>query len=261
MKNAFTNITSTDNPRYRQLGKLLASARERRKQGLAVLEGIHLLQAWAEAGRQAVFLAVRRGSMANTEIQALLQHFAACEGIVLENALFDAIAPVDTSTGIMAVIRPVAVEKKAQPQLAILLENIQDPGNLGSIIRTAAAAGCGAVHLSRGCAEAWSPKALRAGMGAQFLVPVLEQEDLPLVAASYEQVLATSLTASQSLYTIDLRPRSAFLFGNEGAGLSAELLACATHPVRIPMPGLVESLNVAAAVAICLFEQVRQVMG
>ncbi|MDH4276009.1 MAG: RNA methyltransferase, partial [Gammaproteobacteria bacterium] len=144
------------------------------------------------------------------------------------------------------------------PACAVLLENIQDPGNLGGLLRTAAAAGAGAVYLSAGCTEAWSPKALRAGMGAHFLLQIHEQQDLTKIATQYTTSVATQLHAANSIYDVVLGDSVAFIFGNEGAGLSADLARCATHHVHIPMPGKMESLNVAAAAAICLFERVRQ---
>ena len=144
----------------------------------------------------------------------------------------------------------------------MLLEDIQDPGNLGSMLRSAAAAGCDSVFLSQDCADAWSPKVLRAAMGGHFALRIYEQQDLPGVAKAFSgTLLATSLHATHSLYDCDLRGNVAFLIGNEGAGLSADLLGLATQKITIPMPGQVESLNAAAATAICLFEAVRQREG
>jgi TrmH family RNA methyltransferase len=149
-----------------------------------------------------------------------------------------------------------------QSRFALLLEDIQDPGNLGSMLRSAAAAGCDAVFLSQGCADAWSPKVLRAAMGGHFVLRIYERQDLPDVAKAFSgTLLATSLQAIHSLYDCDLRGNVAFLIGNEGAGLSADLLNRATQKISIPMPGKVESLNAAAATAICLFEAVRQRKG
>jgi TrmH family RNA methyltransferase len=149
----------------------------------------------------------------------------------------------------------------ADSRFALLLEDIQDPGNLGSMLRSAAAAGCDAVFLSTGCADAWSPKVLRAAMGGHFVLNIHERQDLPGVANAFPgTLLAASLQAKRSLYDCDLRGNIAFLVGNEGAGLSAGLLDMATQTVAIPMPGKIESLNAAAATAICLFEAVRQRM-
>jgi len=256
----FKHITSADNPQFKQLKKLATSARERRKTGQTLLDGVHLLHALADAGGVPQLLIVREGGQDSVEIGQCLARFPQVPVLLFAAALFDVIAPVETPTGVLALLHIVA-PASGTCQCAVLLENIQDPGNLGSIIRTAAAAGVDAVFLSKGCAEAWSPKALRAGMGAHFVLAIHEQQELTDATAHFDAVVATRLDAERSLYEVDLRGAVAFVFGNEGAGLSPELSACATHGVRIPMPGQVESLNVAAAVAVCLFERVRQLGG
>lgn len=251
-------ITSADNPQYKQLKKLAASARERRGCGQTLLDGVHLLQALADAGGAVDLLIVRQGSGDDLEIQRCLNLFANTATIELSPALFDALSPVETPVGILALYTTPKHDDSITPELALLLENIQDPGNIGTILRTAAAAGVEAVYLSKGCAEAWSPKALRAAMGAHFVLAIHEQVDLVQLCAHLPRVIATRLDAAQPLYELNLHGSVAFLFGNEGAGLSDELAQCATDNVTIPMPGRVESLNVAAAAAVCLFERVRQ---
>ena len=177
-----------------------------------------------------------------------------------DNNLFASLSELKTPSGILALIeQPEPSVSPAQSQFCLLLEEVQDPGNLGSMLRSAAAAGCDAVFLSEGCADAWSPKVLRAGMGGHFVLSIHESADLLDVAAAFQgKLLAGSLTAKTGLYDLDLHGKLAFAFGNEGAGLSENLLAAATQKITIPMPGKVESLNVAAAAAICLFEAVRQ---
>jgi TrmH family RNA methyltransferase len=139
---------------------------------------------------------------------------------------------------------------------------VQDPGNVGSMLRSAAAAGVARVLLSKHCAFAWSPKVLRAGQGAHFCLDIHEDVDLPAWARAYRasdaEVVATVAAGGTSLFAAPLAGRVALAIGNEGTGLSAELAAQATQRVTIPMPGGVESLNAAAAAAICLFECVRQ---
>ncbi|HSQ04408.1 MAG TPA: RNA methyltransferase, partial [Burkholderiales bacterium] len=142
---------------------------------------------------------------------------------------------------------------------SLLLEDIQDPGNLGSILRSAAAAGVGQVVLSRGSVHAWSPRVLRAGMGAHFALQIHEDADLlKSVTAFRGRVVATRQDAPRVVFDADLTGTVALLFGNEGGGLPASLLQAAHDVVSIPMPGKSESLNVAAAAAVCLFERVRQ---
>lgn len=255
---AMKHIRSADNPQYKRLKKLAGSARERRQCGQTLLDGVHVLSALADAGGELELIVLRAGSESEPEIARCVARFGSLPTLVLSAALFDALSPVEHPTGVLGLFSiPRPAEQRTD--CCVLLEAIQDPGNLGGILRTAAAAGAGAVYLSQGCAEAWSPKALRAGMGAHFALAIHEQQPLVEVMKNFETVLAATLDARQSIYDTDLRGRVAFLFGNEGAGLSASTLAAASLRVKIPMPGRIESLNVAAAAAVCLFERVRQV--
>jgi len=255
---SFKIIASTDNAQFKQLKKLATTARERRKTAQTLLDGVHLLQALADRGGDVEQLVVRQGNEHDAEIEACLARFPNAPALLLAPALFDVLSPVETPVGILALYKIVQASSLAS-RCVVMLENVQDPGNLGSILRTAAASGVGAVYLSKGCAEAWSPKALRAAMGAHFVMSIYEQQDLLAVCEQFPMRVATELGATASLYQLKLTEQPvAFLFGNEGAGLSAELSAQASHHVIIPMPGHVESLNVAAAVAVCLFERVRQ---
>lgn len=250
-------IQSAANPQFKRLKKLADSAGTRRASGRSLLDGRHLLDACADAGLPLVLLIVREGSASHPDVAACLQRFVDIPRLNLSPALFDALSPVQTPVGILAefAIPKTPPEKN---QSALLLESIQDPGNLGTILRTAAAAGIEAVYLNTACADAWSPKVLRAAMGAHFLIAVHEDQNLPEIAAAFDRTLATTLQAETSIYDVDLRSRIAFVFGNEGAGLSKEIVSCTTLQAHIPMPGKIESLNVAAAAAICLFERVRQ---
>ena len=140
-----------------------------------------------------------------------------------------------------------------------MLESVQDPGNVGSLIRTAVAAGVRQIVLSAGCADVWSPRCLRAAQGAQWLADIYTDQSLSEFLASYRgDVAATVLEGGENLYAQSLKQPVAWLFGNEGQGLSQGLADSANQRVTIPMPGAMESLNVNAAAAICLFEQVRQ---
>jgi TrmH family RNA methyltransferase len=140
-----------------------------------------------------------------------------------------------------------------------MIEDLQDPGNLGSILRSAAAAAVPHVLLSKHSVHAWSPRVLRAAMGAHFLLRIHEGVDLAAAARAYEgRIIATAQRAPRTLFEEDLSGQVALVFGNEGGGISERLLAAAHAVVAIPMPGNTESLNVAAAAAVCLFERVRQ---
>lgn len=251
------HIRSSDNPQFKLLKKLAGSARERRARGQTLLDGVHLLTALADAGGTPDLIVLREGHERDPELAACAARFVTVPVITLSPPLFGALTPTEHATGLLALLT-IPPSPQHAARCAVLLEAIQDPGNVGSILRSAAAAGAGAVYLSSGCAEAWSPKALRGGMGAHFVIAVHEQQDLADVARRFDTVIATCLSARQSLFDADLTGRVAFLFGNEGAGLTPALLAAASRQVRVPMPGKIESLNVAAAAAVCLFERVRQ---
>lgn len=248
-------ISSPQNPRFKHIKKLAESATARQEYGQTLLDGEHLLAAALEAGIRPAQLITTPAASAHP----LLARCAEAERLTFSQSLFNALSPVKTPTGMLALI---AIPQSALPiktNFCVLLEAIQDPGNLGAMLRSAAAAGVDAVYLSSACADAWSPKVLRGGMGAHFATPIIENADLPAVAQAFPGVVcAATLGAARNLYQTDLRGAAAFAVGNEGAGLSAELRAAAGVEFTIPMPGRVESLNAAAALAVCLFERVRQ---
>lgn len=253
-------IRSRDNPFYKELAKLSGSARQRSKSGQTLLDGAHLLAAYLDAGMMPRHILLNPAALHDDEIAGLLERMKNVPVTQLDDKLFAGLSDLKTPTGMLALIDiPRHDLSVAQSRFALLLEDIQDPGNLGSMLRSAAAAGCDAVFLSPGCADAWSPKVLRAAMGGHFSLRIYEQQDLPGVAQGFPgTLLATSLHATLSLYDGDLRGDVAFLIGNEGAGLSDDLLRLATQKITIPMHNKIESLNAAAATAICLFEAVRQ---
>lgn len=253
------HITSRDNPFYKGLLKLTGHARQRRKAGETLLDGTHLVAAYHACGGKPLHLLHTAAALQNKEVSELLKRYPDVPQILLDDALFAELSELKTVSGLLAVIAlPEADFAPECSGFCLLLEDVQDPGNLGSMLRSAAAAGCDAVFLSRGCADAWSPKVLRAAMGGHFVLTVVEEADLLRVAAQFGgEVFAASLDGKSTLFDCSLRGRVGFAIGNEGAGLSASLQAVC-QPFIIPMPGKVESLNAAAAAAICLFEAVRQ---
>ncbi|MDD2915729.1 MAG: RNA methyltransferase [Gallionella sp.] len=253
-------IQSRDNPFFKELLKLTSSARQRGKAHQTLLDGAHLLASYLDVGMLPQHILLNAAALHDAEISALIERAACVPVTQLDDKLFAELSELKTPTGLLAMIDlPQPSGMLAESRFALLLEDIQDPGNLGSMLRSAAAAGCDAVFLSAGCADAWSPKVLRAAMGGHFALDIHERQDLPGIAKAFPgTLLATSLHATRSLYDCDLRGSVAFLIGNEGAGLSDELLSLSTRQIFIPMPGKVESLNAAAATAICLFETVRQ---
>ncbi|MEC5386504.1 RNA methyltransferase [Uliginosibacterium sp. H3] len=255
-------IASRDNPTFKRLRALLEDGRYRRLEQAAVLDGVHLIEA-ARAAQCAIRrVVVTARALQMQEIGRLVNALAATGSEIIEmpEALLRALSPVETPSGILGEIAiPDAVSPSALGDV-LVIEAVQDAGNLGTLLRTAAAVGIRRVWLSEHCAQAWSPKVLRAGMGAHFVLSIAEHVDLNAALDGWQgKIIATALDVrSQDLFDLDLRPEAAWMFGSEGSGLSASLIARATDLARIPMPGGIESLNVAAAAAVCLFEQLRQ---
>ena len=255
-------LTSRENPAFKAVAKLVASASERRKTGLSVLDGAHLLAAYLDSGGKPEEVWVSAAGAEDREIAALLPRAAPAHVTQLSDALFAALSTVETPTGVIATVRtPRGRAVPDDTRFALLLEAIQDPGNVGALLRSAAAAGVEHVLLSPHCAFAWSPKVLRAAMGAHFGVNIAEGADLAAFLAGYRGTsIALTGGGELSLYRLDLRKPVALLVGNEGAGLSPALAQAASVRAHIPMAGPVESLNAAAAGAVALFEALRQRM-
>lgn len=255
-------ITSAKNPLITHVKQLVKSTSYRQEYHQTVLDGIHLCDAFLRSGGVPERAFVATESLRNPEVSELLFRLDESTSVVeVPASLYERMSSLEQGAAILFVI--FTPEHRIAAQLAsdaLLLEVVQDPGNVGTLLRTAAAAGVREVYLSEGSASVWSPKVLRAGMGAHFTLDIYENANLAsLVTHARVPVLATSLTASRSVYDVALQSPHAWLFGNEGAGVSDELMTlCAEGAVIIPQEEGVESLNVAAAAAVCLFEQRRQ---
>lgn len=255
------HIASRDNPGFKQLQRLAAHAGRGGVQ--AMLEGVHLCQAWLEqrgAPVQAVFDAER---VQQPELAQLLAQVPPRQVLLVDARLLRQLETVETGQGVLFVVDPPTPElppRLAQPM--VWLDRVQDPGNVGTILRICAAAGVDRVLLSPGCAAAWSPKVLRAGQGAHFALTLHEQADLQACVRRLElPLVATALDGAQDLYATTLPQACAWVFGHEGQGVAPALLQAASMRVRIDHAPAVESLNVAVAAALCLFEQRRQRQG
>ncbi|MDR0933582.1 MAG: RNA methyltransferase [Burkholderiaceae bacterium] len=256
-------ITSRNNELFREIRQIAGSARVRRKASRTILDGIHLCQSCLRYGENPLFCVVNKSAQNNPEIAAILaeciKRGVTCIG--LPETLYHIVSQVEEGAGLFFVIVPPAYPAPFRiTQTTALLDRIQDPGNLGSILRSTSAAGIREVFCSEGTASAWSPRVLRAGMGAHFLIRVHENVDLEaLITASEVSVAATVPTAEQSIYDADLRKPIAWLFGHEGQGISSTLQSKASLALKLPHVGEQDSLNVAACAAVCFFEQLRQI--
>ena len=255
-------ITSADNPLVRRLRRLAESPRASRTAGRSIAEGLHLVESAVAAGVaiETVVLSERANEAAH-ELARRLTAQGACRHVSLATPLYDAISPVEHGAGILAeiVIEPSTLPV-ATAEDAVYLDAVQDPGNVGTLLRTAAAAGVKHVAAAPGTAFLWAPKVLRAAMGAHFALKLYEDVGPEQLAAAFRgERLSADVHAAESIYSTGwgMQP-TVWLFGSEGQGLSAAAEAVAQRRLRIPVDASVESLNVAAAAAVCLFEQARR---
>jgi len=253
-------ISSRQNAHVKQAHKLAESARERAKCGRTLLDGTRLIRAYAERfGLKSVTLLVSEQGAHRPEVHELVEAVEPRRVYLLADDLFDEITQVETPEGVAAIVDIPRIETISPDDFRVVLDGVQDPGNVGGLLRTAAAAGATSAYLAKGCADAWSPKSLRGGMGAQFVLPVRERVDLSATLSGFKgSVIATSPRAKKSIFEVDLTGPVAMIFGGEGRGVGKDGLALATQFVHIPMARRVESLNVAAAAAVCCFERLRQ---
>jgi TrmH family RNA methyltransferase len=252
-----TLIRSPDNAFFKSLKRLAESARERRKRGCTLLDGAHLLTAYEQKFGSVEALVVAESALASAEIAGLI---GGRDKVVITDRLMRDLGLVESPSGLLSLAKlPDGTPAVNHATEAILLDGVQDPGNLGTLLRTAAAVGISQALLSPGCASPWSPKALRAGQGAQFILSIHEDSDLAGFMADFRgTTVVTTLEAAMPLYDACWSEPLAWVFGAEGQGVRPALVAAAQLKVRLPMPGGTESLNVAAAAAVCLYESLRR---
>lgn len=253
------HIASRDNPLYRQLRALVGG---NRKSGQLLIEGPHLCQAWLDAYGLPAIAVFDEGRLQRPELASLaeaVRGLAPAARIALAPGMMDALEDAEHGQGVMFVVEPPAAPHHRGDAPALWLDRVQDPGNVGTLLRLAAAAGLQQAVLSEGCAHAWSPKVLRSAQGAHFSLQIIEKAELAALRPALRiPLLATALDGSEDLFETALPQACVWLFGHEGRGVSEDLLQLADKRVRIAHAPAVESLNVAAAAAICLFEQRRQ---
>ena len=250
-----TVITSRDNPRVRRWRNLVRDAAARRKEKRALVEGAHLVAACLDSKTPIESLILSKSGAERPELASLAKRSGKTP-VFLSDSLFRQISDTEAPAGIVAeiVLPGTKIELRSAPS-CLFLESIQDAGNVGAILRSAAAFGIRHAVLGMGCADAWSPKVLRAGMGAHFAMPIQENADLAATLAEFGGKAACTVPHNgTAIAQADLSGRVGWIFGAEGQGVSAALAGRATLKVTIPMPGGAESLNVAAAAAICFYE-------
>ncbi len=254
-------ITSAQNEQLHKLVKLLKQKKEREQQQSIVLEGIHLINAYLEQNRaESVRVFIHEDKLLHPEIQSLIAHHTFNKCYLIHNKAFARLHDNSSVQDILAIVPLPQSTRLPCQDSCVLLENVQDAGNVGTILRSTAAAGIRHVLLNNGCADVYSPKVLRAAMGAHFLLNLATDVNLIDFIEHFQgDSLATALNPrAKSLFETKMSGQIALIMGNEGSGVSPPLQRLATHCLHIPMQGQTESLNVAMAATVCLFERVRQ---
>lgn len=252
------HIESRANPLYKQLFKWQSSAGRRDEPVL--LEGVNLCESWLDLGKQPKYAIFDAERVTQAHLVALIDRLNPEVCLTMSGSLLGNLSSVDTDQGVLFVAQPTIhpiPEKIAES--VVMLDRLQDPGNVGAILRTCAAAGVKRVFASTGTAGLWSPKVLRSAQGAHFVLKLYEQIDLLSLTKSLTvPLIVTTLEEASDLYKTALPKHAAWVFGNEGQGVAIDLLAHADLRVKIMHDPAVESLNVTVASAVCLFEQRRQ---
>lgn len=256
-------ITSVHNPRVQAVRKLQAQAKSRREEKAFVIEGVRLADEALRADWSAldVFYTDHLDERGKTVVDGFAARRVPIEQVT--EPVMHAISETATPQGLLVVLKYRILPMPSPLNFVLIMDRVRDPGNLGTVLRTAVAAGVQAVLLAPTCVDAWSPKVLRAGMGAHFALPIYNlgwNEIQQVTKGPHNRLRVYLADASEGIpYTnADFDAPLAVIVGGEAAGVGAEAISIADMKVHIPMPGGSESLNAAIATSILLFEVVRQ---
>jgi TrmH family RNA methyltransferase len=262
-ENRLRRVDSRQNARVKELRRSFADAAPN-DQGEVAIEGMHLVEEAIRSGLRlsTVFFSESARERVHKLIPQLSSH---TEALLLPDAVFASAVPSETPQGVAALVRVKTVSLEsilaASPALLLITAGLQDPGNLGTIARSAEAFGVTGLLLGQGTVSPWNWKAVRASAGSLFRIPMTKTElakVLPEIKSHGARVLATSSHKGKPIQDVDLREPVAFVIGAEGAGVPKDVLAQADDTVAIPQSSRVESLNAGIAASILLYEAARQ---
>lgn len=250
-------IRSRQNVKIKQIAILATEAKARRQAGLTVIDGVSFVRDYiAKFGQPEMLLIDETKQQRAQSVMELTSDY-----VLVSSEVMKAISPVKTNAGVLAVVKiPTASRFQPTERSVILIDQVQDPGNLGAICRLALAVGIRDIMLADGSVDAFAPSVIRASAGAVFDLNIYQKTDLAqfvMTHADY-QFIATSSHAEKNIFELDLTGKIGWLVGNEGAGVSPALLQMATLTTKIPQSDKLESLNLAMATTVCLYEQFRQ---
>lgn len=250
-------IRSRQNAKIKQITKLVTEAKARRQAGLTVIDGVSFVRDYIAKFGQPEMLLIDETKQ--QRVQAVLELVS--DYTLVAPEVMKTISPVKTNAGVLAVVKiPTASRFQSTERSVILIDQVQDPGNLGAICRLALAVGIRDIMLADGSVDAFAPSVIRASAGAVFDLNIYQKTDLAQFITTHAdyQFIATSSHAEKNIFELDLTGKIGWLVGNEGAGVSPALLQMATLTTKIPQSDKLESLNLAMATTVCLYEQFRQ---
>ena len=259
-------ISSSRNPVIKEI-KSLKNRRDREERGLYYVEGLRIVEEALKENADIAEMAVSEEFASDLRNAGLLSKIEALnvKTHLFTPKLFNEITDTETPQGILAIMRIRKHELKQELNktgLYVVLDSIRDPGNMGTIIRTADAAGFSGVILSKGCVDVYNPKVLRSTMGSVFHMPVYQAGDISETVKFLKSngiiIYVSHLEGKASIFEADMSSGAAIIIGSEAEGVCEELIALADLPVKIPMPGRAESLNASVAAGIMMYEAVRQ---
>lgn len=247
-------ISSKSNAKIKSVKKLISSSKERKAKGLFVIEGARLVKEAPEESVEQLFVSESMEQSGEFDL-SLYKNVE-----LVSDEVFRFLSDTVTPQGVLAVVRqpvwPMAGGIFDQPCRLILLDDIQDPGNLGTILRTAEAAGIDMVIMSEGCADVFNPKVIRSTMGSIFRVPFVCDDLVSVIEVLKTEgvrIYGAALEGGTDYQSIDFPDKTAIVIGNEGNGISGSILNAVNERIFIPMEGKVESLNAAVSAAILMF--------
>jgi TrmH family RNA methyltransferase len=259
-------ITSSQNPLIKEI-KSFRSRKNRSKKGLFIIEGSKLFFEALNEEEKIASIFMSEQFLSTGESKEILARAAArsIKTYALPDRLFKAISDTESPQGILAIIKARhrnINQLPAEGNLLVILETLQDPGNMGTIIRTADAAGFTGIIVSQGCVDVYNPKVLRSTMGSIFHIPLFFSDNLgetiQILKSKGTKIYAAHLKGTSNYFQLDMHNDTAIIIGNESKGISAEIAALADELVKIPMIGKAESLNASVAAALLMYESVRQ---
>ena len=252
-------IESKDNSLFKYTKKL-KERKYRNKENKYIIEGFRLVQEAFKANCSIEYLIVNENGKDKLD-DYLKSYMDSIKIYEMKSDLFNQLSSTENTQGIIAVANINNSVKDINGEFYLLCDKVQDPGNLGTIIRTAHAAGVSAIILTKGTVDIYNDKTIRSTMGSIFYTPIIYDNDLSFLNSLKENgfsLVTTSLEESKNFFDEDLSGKIILSVGNEGNGISEEIFSLADKKVKIPMPGGAESLNVGVATSIILFEKVRQ---